>query len=521
MSKKNENKRGYFESPLPQSGTRKRLTRLNWGGLNMRYAMDTGELSYEKNVSTAEYPCLTPSPVWEQMTFGALSGLSAPEFINSDAIFGFDNELIAYEKMRVSGSSAVKYCLNFYQANKNGLTLKYSADITSKIPNRLYYEHTLIKSVSLNVGTDNFLDSGAENYYLFPEAVGINVSRGNGNTITAHNAWGVGSPNFETATAHLGRLFGTYKSNVYASKFNNFTNWSFDTAEETNPANAWASTTQANPAAGTNFTGIVSYQNHVVCFKEDFMHEIYNTQNPFRIVDVYAEGTMNGRSIQEVGGMLAFASKTGVKAYTGSKPKELGYKLGIKEISNAVSGTDGRSYYLYCTIPTAETDETTGQIITENRLFVYDSLVGEWSEEHFGGGEIISFAKAKNGLYALTSDGNVYRRANENYLHEWAFETDFITSDTIDVKHIKKIQLRADIPTGSYLKIYLLKDGETFDSEKSHMVYNSTGRNGECAIRVLVRGTASSGFKLHFEGYGYVKIYEMEIDISQGGELYV
>lgn len=488
----------------------------------MRYATDTGDLSYEKNISTAEYPSLTPSAVWKHMSFSALGGLSAPTEISSDAIFAFDDELIAFESVKSSSGSGTSYCLCFYNAGETGLTLKYRADITAAIPNYLYRNgHSLVKCVSLNTNVDDFTAEPSEDYYLFPEAVKIQVVRGNGNTISNHTAYSIGSPNFETATAHLGRLFGAYKSNVYASNFNKFDVWTFDTVDETNASNAWASTTQSNPAAGTDFTGIVSFQNHVVGFKDGFMHEIYNTQNPFRVTDVYAEGTMNGRSIREVGGVLIFASKKGVRAYTGSKPKDLGYKLGINEITNAVAGTDGRLYYLFCAVRKTNVDESASESEKkENRLFVYDSLVGEWSEERFDIGNIVSFAETKNGLYALTSEGDVFRKSNV-YSHNWAFETDFITSGTIDVKRVKKVQLRADISEGSQLKIYLLKDAEPFDTEKSQKVYDSAGRTGAVTAGILVRGTASKGFKLHFEGYGYVKIHEMEVDVSKGGEMYV
>lgn len=509
MAKKDENKLAYLQMPLPEGSKRKRMIRLNWGGLNKRQTSDTGELTAEKNISTLKYPHLTPSPKWEKMTFSAFGSLTVPTKINSDIICGYDRELVTYEKMDASGSSAKKYCLNFYQAGESTLNLMYSVDVTDTIPNKLYSEHTMLRTITRNADGSG---SASEEYYLYPESIKVGVSRNQVNNIITESWQGaVSAPcHFENITAHLGRLFGTFKSNIYASNFNKFSNWTYDTADETSAANAWASTTQANPKAGSNFTGIASYNNHVVCFKEDFMHEIYNTQNPFRITDVYADGTINGRSIQEVGGMLIFVSGTGIKAYTGSKPKELGYKLSLDKIRDAVSGTDGRMYYLYCTLP----DNT-------HKLFVYDSLVGEWSEEYFSEGEIISFTKAKNGIYALTSEGQVYRRTNSDYTHMWSFETDFIMSRSIDIKRVKKMQLYADIPSGSYIKVYMLKNGESFNADTSSLVYDSTGKSGLLPIRVLTRGTAAYGFKLHFEGYGYAEIYEIEIDTEDGGEAYV
>ena len=78
----------------------------------------------------------------------------------------------------------------------------------------------------------------------------------------------------------------------------------------------------------------------------------------------------------------------------------------------------------------------------------------------------------------------------------------------------------ADIATGANIKAYILYDDEEFDEDTSHLVYESTGY-GQKAIRVKPRKTASYGIKLHIEGYGYVKLYELELFMENGGDLYV
>ena len=70
------------------------------------------------------------------------------------------------------------------------------------------------------------------------------------------------------------------------------------------------------------------------------------------------------------------------------------------------------------------------------------------------------------------------------------------------------------------LKVYILYDNEKFDEDTSHLVY-SNNRVGKFPIRVKPRNTANYGFKLHFEGSGYVKLYELEIFIEAGGDMYV
>ena len=122
-------------------------------------------------------------------------------------------------------------------------------------------------------------------------------------------------PDIKYATVHTSRLFGVSDDGVYASGFNDYSNWNLDSvAAGYNESNAWSSKAQSNTKADGNFTGITTFQGHVVCFKRDFMHEIYNTKNPFRIQDIYAEGALDNRTIQDVDGKLIFVSDDDVKA---------------------------------------------------------------------------------------------------------------------------------------------------------------------------------------------------------------
>jgi hypothetical protein len=330
---------------------------------------------------------------------------------------------------------------------------------------------------------------------------------------------------------------------VYASGFNDYTNWNLDTIDEYNEGNAWMSKTQSNTKADGNFTGIINYQGHIVCFKRDYMHEIYNNKNPFRIQDIYAEGAIDNRTIQDVDGKLIFVSEDDVKIYTGSNPRIIGHNLYMSRYAYAVSGTDNRNYYLYCE-----------DALKNKYLYVYDTYTDMWSEQSIDS-RVLSFAHNKNGMYMLCKDGCVYKMDTGEYMHKWSFETDLITTKTVDIKHIKKLQMLVDIPervNGNYnvaewgttdvtfanMQVYILYDDEIFDKNKSHLVYTSAKERdygggfisptpeidyklGKFPIRVKPRKTANYGFRLHFEGAGYVKLYELEMFIEAGGDLFV
>ena len=325
-------------------------------------------------------------------------------------------------------------------------------------------------------------------------------------------------PSLKYATVHLSRVFGVDDDRVYASGYNDYANWNLDTVDEYNEANAWCSPSQSNSKAGGSFTGITTFQGHVVCFKRDFMHEIYNTKNPFRLTDIYAEGTIDNRTIQDVDGKLIFVSEDDVKIYTGSNPRIIGYNLNMSRYTYAVSGTDNRNYYLYC-----ENGEK------DRHLYVYDTYTELWSEQEINT-RILSFTHNNVGMYMLDKYGNLYQLDTGEYNHEWSFETDLITNKTVSIKHIKRLQMLVDIPDkDSWMNVYILYDEEEFDSledKKTRLVYSfekakETDKPSKFPIRLKPRNTANYGFKLHFEGEGYVKLYELEIFVEAGGDLIV
>ena len=677
--KKKDDTLQYLQMPLPEGGKYSKMTKVSFGGLNKRYTLDSGDLSMESNISTSEYPYLTPSPKpKELLNYEKPIGLFAFEdfvfvmyidtvtnsfrtyhyeenqevldktagkglrpavmvdyirkYSNADGTVGYtktytgiiklcdeDNVDDAYETEKDITRSVVQF--NVYDTPTDPVTGQYAkkllifpdaksmylniveadgnpegwtADVLNSKDryvlyhyNKSYYTISLIEDtndgdenkttykrvVNRNnvvteidyVDDDNVTyykeitydehfccdsmrvlikeyyndtevidDSGATVYpppdtashnYYYRNAYNNDIYKwceyetavedDSGNWIpdggTTHG-WKVSVPpaipNIKYATVHLSRVFGVDDSRVYASGFNDYTNWNLDTVDEYNESNSWCSPSQSNTKAGGGFTGITTYQNHVVCFKRDFMHEIYNTKNPFRIQDIYAEGAIDNRTIQDVDGKLIFVSEDDVKIYTGSNPRVIGYKLNMSKYTYAVAGTDNRNYYLYC-------EDDYGNMY----LYVYDTMTDLWSEQSVNS-RVLNFAHNTNGMYMLCADGCVYKIDTNIYNHKWSFETELITSKTVNIKHIKKLQMLVDLAESANMKVYILYDDENFNENTSHLVYSSN-KYGKFPIRVKPRKTANYGFKLHFEGFGYAKLYELEIFIEAGGDMYV
>lgn len=622
--KKKENTLSYLQMPLPESGKYSKMTKVNFGGLNKRYTLDSGALTAENNISTNEYPYLTPSEKRTPILDGYTDPISlfafddflivvyATSAIKDDELRDFimvdyiTSDEVVYTGVLQSDADRVKETytaprsvvqFNVYDTPTDPITGQFikkllffpdKASMFMKIKEQdgdfdastaetdvLYYKgsgdnkiYSVVKveketdsdgNVTFNRiiedktttidGKNYFVCDGMdvlikeytndEEPYLPPDTASHNYYYQNtsnkaktadtlyGSAIyrwvddssnSENSGWKISipptMPDIKYATVHLSRVFGVDDDRVYASGYNDYTNWNLDTIDEYNEANAWCSPSQSNTKAGGTFTGITTFQNHVICFKRDFMHEIYNTKNPFRLQDIYGEGTIDNRTIQDVDGKLIFVSEDDVKIYTGSNPRIIGYNLNMPKYKYAVSGTDNRNYYLYC------------EDGRNKYLYVYDTFTELWSEQSIEY-KVLDFAHNKNGMYMLCEiaedemyKGVIFKMDTKDYNHTWSCETDLITNRTVDIKHIKKLQMLVDVADGAEIKAYILYDDEEFDENTSHLVYTSK-KNGKIPVRVKPRKTANYGFKLHFEGSGYVKLYELEIFIEAGGDMYV
>ena len=612
--KKKENTLSYLQMPLPEGGKYSKMTKVAFGGLNKRYTLDSGDLSMESNISTNEYPYLTPSCRKELYKGGyyvnnakyPISMAAFDDFLIvvyyektlADSVWHYeikvdyitedeDENVIIHTGILESNKDKAEATIdtprsivqfNVYDTPTDPITGQFvkrllffpdkasmfmrivekpdNFDVNTADTDVLYFhyngagdkiysvvkviaekdddgkvtysrEHTsvggtnyfvcdgmdvLVKEFTPTGGIDTPPDTASHNYYYRNNKTSDIYRWVDDESDSENSGWKVSipptMPDIKYATVHLSRVFGVDDDRVYASGYNDYTNWNLDTVDEYNEANAWCSPSQSNTKAGGNFTGITSFQNHIICFKHDFMHEIYNTKNPFRLQDIYAEGTVDNRTIQDVDGKLIFVSEDDVKIYTGSNPRIIGYNLNMPKYKYAVSGTDNRNYYLYC--------EESGH---NKHLFVYDTYTDLWSEQSIDS-KVWSFAHNKNGMYMLCEDGCVYKMDTDDYSHEWSFETDLITNKTVNIKHIKKLQMLVEVATNANMQVYILYDDEEFNETTSHLVYTSS-KTGKFPIRVKPRKTANYGFKLHIEGTGYVKLYELEIFVESGGDMYV
>lgn len=492
----------FLQLPIPPQVKRAKVTKRSWTELNMRQTVDSGALSYEENISTELFPYLVTSDA------GKSSGIKIPLPLS---IHGFDDFLIVCHDGKITrvtknGDNYVTETAQFL-VNENEYK-DYEAE--DNISQRSVLQFNVFNDqdgTSLNGSFDRRI-------IIFPDKVSLPYKTDNDNPFVAKTFETEGNaiPNLKYATVHLSRVFGVDDSRVYASAFNDYSNWVTDTADEYNEANAWFTASQSNSKADGNFTGITTFQSHVVCFKKDFMHEIYNTKNPFRIQDIYAEGAIDNRTICDVDGQLIFCSEDGVKVYTGGNPRIISYNLGIDDFSGAVAGTDGRCYYLYQKKDTYDSD---GNKIIDHLIYVYDTYCQAWSVRT-ATNRIIGFAKCNFGFFCIDDTGVLTKLDTGNSKDlNWEFETDLMTTGSCDIKHIDKLQMCCDIDDGSSVDITLVDEKGTVQE-----LWSSGGRDGYVVARVKIRKSVCNAFKIRVSGTGNVCIRSMELFIKQGGELY-
>lgn len=510
----------YLSACLPSGNSIYRTTKQSFGILNEKNTSDGNCITKCENISMDEYPQITPRKRWE--FFNKYNDY----YEDVRAFSGFEDRLfIVYAK---NGSIV----LDVYKGSERALTTVLKNE-----------EDDLKRSIVLfNVASSDTLNIAEVTYtkkiLIFPDKMSLDFD-----LLKALTPMEITNmPDIKQAVVHNSRLFGIDENMVYASAYNDYSDWTLDTVGITDSEgnvtedgydenHAWCSTAQSNVRASGEFVGITTFDGYVICFKKDYLQEIYGTYNPFKITDIYADGTIDQRSIQVVGNSLIFCSKDYIKIYTGTQPKIISYPLNISDIKEAVSGTDGRKYYIFLKYGAKYAD--TGDY-RYKRFLVYDTYTQSWVE-YDTDSDITGFAYNNNGMYVARKDGYILKMECDGYYGvEWSFDTDFSVSGTIDIRHIHKMQLLLEMGPESDFSVYLLSRG-AFDEENYGEKENAytkkliaTAQNTDTSVNYMKtiriypnKNTANYGFKLRFEGVGYVKIYNTEIFIRNGGVLNV
>ncbi len=303
-------------------------------------------------------------------------------------------------------------------------------------------------------------------------------------------------PDMNHICVHNNRLWGTAVSGeyIYASKLGDCTNFnSFAGLSD----DSWYSYI----ATGGDFTGICSYRSAVVAFKRNYIHHIYgDAPVNFSIPKQTFGGCIDGRSIQEIEGVLYYLSFDGFKGYSGGQPYDVSPQL-KKEYVSAVSGYDGRHYYA-----AAETSDG------ERDLLVYTPGDDIWVREDDKA--FIGFCNYNGCLYAIT-DNEMLKLNESGEEFTWCVVSKRFTYDMIEHKGVSEIWIRLDTEAETEIRVSISRDGKDFEE-----CTTISGTDGFSVKRVPVRFAKCDSFRIKLEGEGRAVIHDIEMNTYNGGRIY-
>jgi len=470
--------------------------RIEWAGLDRRAVSDTGYLKDVKNISVTDLPYLTTAPEPAALAYNYENPISLQAFADFLLVIYRENTQVKIDYIRGSDKFTGIIKTNATSADDNIMRNIVQFQLFTDIYDPLFGDY---------IGK----------LLVFPDKKSFDFDITSDFTLADldHTASGAGVtypiPNIIYPVIHGSRLFGVDEVRIFASGFNDYTFWDLDTTDSISaPGNAWVSTSQANHKARGVFTGITSYGGHVVCFKKNFMQQVYNTKNPFRVVDVDAEGAIDNRGIIELQGSLFYVSEHNIKYYTGGIPHNIADALAIGNYTDGILGAYQDTVYCY----------------NDGVLYTFNVNNRQWSITAYMPPDIdspvINFATNQNGIYALHKDGYIRQYNTADFNHEWYFETDLSINNTLETQSIEKMDMYVELFENSMVDVYLLKDNEIFGMDSLHVLSSAGCPLGKRVLRSLVRNSAYYGQRIYVKGYGKVTIRALEVRYKLESETY-
>jgi hypothetical protein len=486
-------------------------------GYNARPVIGRGELSAMTNLSGDNYPVLTVRPPREVVaTLTKANGLMARE-----SLAYVDGTKFYYQDIeRGTVSDGTKTMIAF-----NQYILIFPDKKYYNVENQQFgsLEKTVTVTASLTFAADSITLSGVDttgfnvgdtvkisgctvkpenNKYARLTAVGATKLTFPANTFVACTETGDTTiarlvPDMSRVCEHENRVWGCYVDRtIYASKLGNPFNWYQYEGVETD---SYA----VDVGTDGGFTGICKYENHVIFFKPDHIHELYGYKpSNFQIITNHVEGLgiPEGAhdSIVVVGGAVYYLSESGFARYTGSTPQVISDNLNMIPV-DAEAGTDGRKVYFTCRAPDSQ-----------NHLFVYDPERGFWFRED--NLRAVKFASDRNTLYCIGTDHKLYKFNSGAEEIAWNLETEDFSVAVGEKQKISKIKVTAELAAGSSM---------TVSASYDHAAYvdlQTVTTAEKKTFAVLVIPHRAEFVRIKVAGTGAAKIYGLELEFAMGGD---
>lgn len=259
------------------------------------------------------------------------------------------------------------------------------------------------------------------------------------------------------------------------------------------------------------FIAIASYRDMIVAFKRNSMTVIYGNMRSNYSVEQTIDGIgcIDAQSVHIVGGLLYFLGENGFYAYNGSQPEMISQKLNCRYTKAYGFGNTERYY-----ASAKREDDGTYE------LLAYDVRYGIWTKEDAL--EVVSAVFYKNRLYAATRDA-VYEFDAHDQEEPFFWEAVSIPQDegTFEDKGANELRIRAKIPPGAGIRVYISADGGAFTLQKELLPLPEEHGEPTCSVyRVPVRFLNAQRYQVKLEGWGDCVIYDIERALYGGGRVW-
>lgn len=263
-------------------------------------------------------------------------------------------------------------------------------------------------------------------------------------------------------------------------------------------------------AVGTDkdFTGICSYGDSVLCWKENVLHKILGSipseyYMSTSIVNGLEAGS--GASMQVVNEVLYYKGIDGVYAYTGGVPQLISAAFGQHRYRYAVAGSDDVHYYI------SMQDVAGGWV-----LYVYDILRGLWIKED--NIRCISFTEQENRVLFL-SENVIYKTEQDDgdEVIEWLAEfaptyethtTNYSLSGMLNRRDYLRLVIRVEV-NGTLKVEYRTDDGAWITAR--HVKTDWTQ-----IVQVPIPPLRCDKFQFRLSGTGEVTIRAIQRELTIG-----
>lgn len=325
-----------------------------------------------------------------------------------------------------------------------------------------------------------------------------------------------GIPDMDRVYSHSNRIWGFKGRHVYASAHpaNNVGVFVFNrfTTDETGliplPADDDSYHAELSAHYG-NILGMAPAENHMCFQTQHATYEIFGDRpmNYDPMLVSSNRGTVDGRSMVPLDGRMFSASFDGVTAYSGSHPRIISYALDVVP-AEAVAGTDGRKYYISMKVGSTWT------------LYCYDTALmgGEasaWYQED--NLQIIDFALSAGFLYALASDGKLYKFSSGTEVVDWEAETDYLNMGYLGQTITPQVKIEAEfLEAGSTLDVWLKPGAGAYMKIGT---YPAPALPGPRYLNTYILPMRTDQIQLKFVGHGKVRLYSVVREVLVGSDV--